>query len=397
MNDHRPLSVGSYAELIAARMQAETTTLASRWLDRLAALLPNDVGDVFPGDLLLDHIPALVAEIGRYIVAPAAGEIAANTAVLDKARELGLLRHRQRASLHQLLREYDLLAEILASFVGEETSKLGIEPPAGECLAVVRRIDRAVRALMRVTVETFVAEFAETLTVQERRLESFRHMISHELRTPLGTLVFTTRLLRLEGMEPERRRRVIDTLERNIERLSTLVNDLQRLSGDSLAERLPTVQRVEMAEVARDVARRQREAAERRQVRIQVSDELPGVVVDTARLDLILTNLVSNAVKYSDPAKPERWVRIEPVTVREPGWWGLAVSDNGIGIPAAALPTIFDRFTRAHAERDPELDVEGNGLGLAIARESIEAVGGTVVCRSTVGEGTVIELRFPQL
>src|SRR5205823_6028441 len=92
------LTVGSFDELIASRMLAESTALASRWLERLAAVLPTEARDIFPGKGLLDHIPTLVAEIAKYIVAPEAEEIAANTAVIDKARELGLLRHEQKAS-----------------------------------------------------------------------------------------------------------------------------------------------------------------------------------------------------------------------------------------------------------------------------------------------------------
>lgn len=396
MTDRSRLSVGSYAELIAARMLAETHALASRWLDRLAALLPNEPGDVFPGEPLLDHIPALIAEIADYILTAESEEIAANTAVLEKARELGLLRHRQQASLHQLLREYDLLAEILAAFVVEETAQLGAGPPALECLAVVRRIDRAVRALMRVTVETFVAEFTETLTVQERRLERFRQMISHELRNPLGTLAFASGLLKADHLDDARRGHVVEVLERNIERLSNLVNDLHRLSGDALASRGPTVQVVEMVEVARDVARQLRDTADRRGVRVRVSEDLPVVAVDTARISLVLMNLISNGVKYSDPLKPERRVDVERIDAGS-GWWGLSVSDNGLGIPEAALATIFDRFTRAHAELDAELGIDGSGLGLAIARESVEAIGGSITCRSVAGQGTTFEVRFPQL
>src|ERR1700731_4975584 len=90
-------SVGSFDELIAARMLAENTTLAGRWLERLTVLLPVNAEDVFPGHRLLDHIPALVGEIAQYLRVPDAQEIGANTAVIEKARQLGLLRHEQRA------------------------------------------------------------------------------------------------------------------------------------------------------------------------------------------------------------------------------------------------------------------------------------------------------------
>jgi signal transduction histidine kinase len=389
------LSVGSFDEAVAARMRAQTTTLASRWLSRLTALLPVDANDVFPGERLLDHIPAVVAEIAEYIVAPEAEEIAANTAVIDKARELGLLRYEQQASLHQLLREYELLAEILETFVAEETFQLG-PAPALEALRVTRRVGRAVRALMRVTVETFVAEYTKTLSDQQRKLESFRNMVSHELRNPIGALMFGARLLASPERQndPMRAARALDAIERNAERLVVLINNLQRLSGDVLADDRPTEQLADIGLVAADVVRQLRQMAEARNVEIIVSDSLPTVVTDPARVELVLVNLISNAVKYSDPSKAARLIEISRGS-SQPGWWSLTVSDNGLGIPAQAMPSIFERFTRAHAERDGELAADGSGLGLAIVKESVDALSGVIACQSTVGAGTVFELRVP--
>src|SRR5439155_24249881 len=107
---------------------------------------------VFPSRDVLDHIPALIAEVAAYLRAPAAEEIAANAAVIGKARELGVLRHRQQASVHQLLREYDILGAILESFIAEEPERLALEPSSTACFEVLRRVTHAVRTLMRTTV-----------------------------------------------------------------------------------------------------------------------------------------------------------------------------------------------------------------------------------------------------
>ncbi len=77
-----------------------------RSFERLLDLLPVDARDVFPTESLLDHVPSLILEISAYLRQPEEEAIAANTAILEKARELGALRHGQRASLHQVLREY---------------------------------------------------------------------------------------------------------------------------------------------------------------------------------------------------------------------------------------------------------------------------------------------------
>src|SRR5262245_14215175 len=117
--------ITDFGDLIAERMRAEHRTLAGRWFERLLTLIPVDAREVFPSESLLDHIPALILEISAYLRQPAQEAIASNTAILDKARELGALRHGQRASLHQVLREYQVLNGVLVTFVVEEIQRLG--------------------------------------------------------------------------------------------------------------------------------------------------------------------------------------------------------------------------------------------------------------------------------
>mgnify|MGYP006202294321 CR=1 FL=1 len=132
-----------------------------------------------------------------------------------------------------------------------------------------------------------------------------------------------------------------------------------------------------------------------RGVDILVDEPLPTLLIDTARLELILMNLVSNAVKYSDPAKRRRVVSVESASCTEQGFTCIAVRDNGLGIPAEQRRAIFGRFIRAHAERDSELGVRGSGLGLAIAAECAEAVGGAIRVESEPGEGTTFFVDIP--
>ncbi|MDQ3170586.1 MAG: hypothetical protein M3Q55_10660, partial [Acidobacteriota bacterium] len=160
------LTADSFAGIVSARMSAEAIGLSAQWFNRLKELLPVASNEVFPSEEILDHIPQLIDDIGRYLQAPEDEEIAANAAVIDKARELGVLRHSQQASVHQLLREYEILGEILEAFVGLEASRLPMQPTAIECFEVLRRVTRATRALMRTTIETFIAEY--TSTIQER-------------------------------------------------------------------------------------------------------------------------------------------------------------------------------------------------------------------------------------
>ena len=142
-----------FGDLIAERMRAEHQVLAARWFERLVELLPVDARDVFPTESLLDHIPALIVEISAYLREPEADAIAANTAILEKARELGALRHAQQASLHQLLREYHVLSGVLVTFVLEEMDRLSVAPEPSAGVVLVARLHQAVDVLAQSTVE----------------------------------------------------------------------------------------------------------------------------------------------------------------------------------------------------------------------------------------------------
>jgi len=171
-----------YAGIVSQRVAAERLALAGRWLERLNELLTVQPNEVFPSNQLLDHIPALIEQIARYLSAPADQEITANTTVIEKARELGQLRHQQQASVHQLVREYEILSEILEDFVVAETARLGLEPSSQQCFEILRRLTRAARALMRTTVDTFVSEYTAAIQERDERIKAFNRMASHELR-----------------------------------------------------------------------------------------------------------------------------------------------------------------------------------------------------------------------
>jgi signal transduction histidine kinase len=285
-----------FGDIIAERMRAEHTSLAARWFDRLSALLPVDGINVFPTSSLLDHVPALIVEISRYLRAPEDEAIAANTAVLEKARELGILRHDQRASLHQVLREYQILSAVLVAFVSEQTERLQLLPSSGETLLVSSRLHQAVNVLMQATVETFVDLYNRTIAEQAERLEQFTRMASHEWRQPLGALQFAVSLLRNDS-DPARTRRTLDVMDRNVAHLIELTRKIESVARMSGARDDAIVQELSITTVGNEAARQLREMAEARDVDLRVGQELPSLTVDVGRLELALLNLVSNGIK----------------------------------------------------------------------------------------------------
>jgi signal transduction histidine kinase len=384
-----------FGDVIAERIRAEHRGLATRWFERLLDLLPVDAREIFPTERLLDHVPALILEIGWYLRYPEEGAIAANTAILDKARELGSLRHDQRASLHQVLREYQVLSAVLVSFVVEEMKRLGLAPPPAETALLVSRLHQAVDVLSQATVEAFVTLYTQTIDDQRERLEQFTRMAAHEWRQPLGALQFGISLLGEPSLDPARTRRTLENVERNVRHLIDLTQKLETVArmhndGDN-----PVVQEVSSGTVATEAARQLREMADARGVEIRVLDALPTLTIDVGRLELTFVNLLSNAIKYSDEAKPARWVEIGGLESAD-GWCRIAVRDNGLGIAPDSVAWIFERFTRAHAQRDDVVHVGGMGLGLSIVEDCVGGMHGRIEVESAEGVGTTFVLTLPR-
>jgi signal transduction histidine kinase len=150
-----------------------------------------------------------------------------------------------------------------------------------------------------------------------------------------------------------------------------------------------------LPQAAGEAVRQLREAAAARQVTVTLAPNLPPVEVHAAAVELCLTNLISNAIKYHDPAKATRWVVVSGRISEHPGAGCdvvVEVRDNGLGVPPDAREALFDRFTRAH--EGTVVGVEGTGLGLSIVRDTVEAIGGRVWAEFP-GEGSVFAVALP--
>ena len=382
-----------FGDLIGARMRDEHQQLAARWFTRLLDLVPVNARDVFPTESLLDHVPALIVEISHYVCQPQAEAIASNTAILKKASELGALRHAQRASLHQVLREYQLLGGVLVSFVLEELERTSASPTASETVQLVSRLHDAVDVLSQATVEAFVGLYTQTIADQSERLEQLTRMAAHEWRQPLGVLQFGIRLLRRPDVDPELIDRTLASVERSTQHLVDLTRRLEAMARLRSSDDNAVVQTVSVTTIAQEAARQLREMAQARGVEVRVA-EMPTLTVDVGRLELAFVNLLSNAIKYSDADKAERYVEVQ-AAISEDGFVRIEVRDNGVGIPAAALATIFERFTRAHLDQTEFRHVAGIGLGLSIVEDCVRAMGGRIEAQSVEKQGSRYILMLP--
>lgn len=385
------------AASLADRMRDAREELTRRWLDRIVARVTIDPNRVFPTDELLDHIPILVDGVAAYLEDPA-DEITADVPVIAKAIELGALRHSQGFGAHEILKEYELLGGVLFAFLVRTVD--GIDEPCtrGELLACAQRLFRAVSVIQQTTMNHYLRATDEHVREREERLRSFNLTVSHELKNRIGAVLGAGELLRESWIDaqPEKRARMANMVVENAEEMRKVLENLMeisRMGSDARRQR-----NVLLPEVAAEVVRQLREVAQKREVEIRISPDLPPVEVNAAAVELCLSNYLSNAIKYSDPNRSDRWVEVSGAVRApddEPRGCELVVRvrDNGIGVPEEARHRLFERFFRAHS--DDETEVEGTGLGLSIVRETIEGLGGRAWTELDSGPGATFAFSLP--
>jgi two-component system phosphate regulon sensor histidine kinase PhoR len=228
-----------------------------------------------------------------------------------------------------------------------------------------------------------------------RRLESLRRDFvanaSHELRTPIAAVRSATETLQTGALDDKpAATRFLDIIERNAQRLQSLVEDMLELSKLESNEFKLKRERVDLQRVVPIVLALFRERAEKRGVRLsaEIASSLPTVEGDSRALEHVLSNLVDNAVKYCPMG-----ARILVSATEDEGRVRLVVSDTGPGIAAEHLTRVFERFYRVDAGRSRERG--GTGLGLAIVKHLVESMGGTVEVDSQVGRGTTFRVEWP--
>ncbi len=215
----------------------------------------------------------------------------------------------------------------------------------------------------------------------ERMKSDFVATVSHELRTPLTSLRGFVELMLKRDYPAEKRREFLQVILRESSRLTDLVNDvldLQRIESGQQVFRCEPVSLAEAVQRAADVFAG---AGQAHPIAVEIPPDVPLVFADPERVHQVISNLVSNALKYS----PEgRVVRIGARA--EPGQVLVWVRDEGIGIPPDSLSKIFSRFYRV--DNTAIRKVGGSGLGLALVKEIVEAHGGKVWAESTLHQGS---------
>ena len=274
-----------------------------------------------------------------------------------------------------------------------------------------KKFEDALQALNRELSERIdqLADANRALSEKSLEIETFVYSVSHDVRGPLVNLQGFTRelqqscedLLNLIDSEPgippglkERVRRIVSVemeestgyLENAVLHLGNIVDALLRLSR--LGRVVYQLQRVDAGALVDRVVTAAQSTIQGQQAEVTIG-ELPTVVADAVALEQVFGNLVSNALRYRDPKRPCR-IEIGGATSADGARVTFYVRDNGLGIPANALPELFTAFRRFHPESGP-----GEGMGLLTVRRIVERHHGHIRVESTPGEGSTFFVELP--
>ena len=225
------------------------------------------------------------------------------------------------------------------------------------------------------------------LRAADQRKDEFVATLAHELRSPLAAIRTAAELVRTRKELPEDALHPLGVIDRQARRIGSLVADL--LDVSRIAQGKLTVRRetLDLAEACRGAVDAARPPAAGPAVTLDAAAGPVRVSADPARLDQVLANLLTNALKYTDAAGTVA-VRVE----RDGDWAAVRVRDSGVGIAPDVLPHVFDMFVQAAQDRAQG----GLGIGLHLVKRLVELHGGSVAAHSEgPGRGTEFVVRLP--
>lgn len=219
--------------------------------------------------------------------------------------------------------------------------------------------------------------------------DHFLYSTAHDLRSPLTSLAGLVHLMRIENKAPEMVH-YFDKMEKSISRQEDFIEQIASFSKNKILKIKP--EPLDLQKIFNDTFEHHLYMAGATRIKREVIVENPNNISiwsDYNRMLVLFNNLISNAIRYSDPQKPNSFITVHITVWRDE--IVVKFSDNGIGISQQHLDKIFDMFYRAHD------DSKGTGLGLFILQETVRKINGSVLVESAAGAGTVFTLTLPNL
>ena len=241
---------------------------------------------------------------------------------------------------------------------------------------------------------------AEALQSAERASKAktdFLANMSHDIRTPMNAIIGITTLMKNELHQPEKLAEHLDKLENSGQLLLGIINDILDMSRIESGKTTLNVEKMNLPQQISQLDSIIRQQAGQRSQTFTVNTHLQheNVLADPNRLNRVLMNILSNAVKYTPTGGHIRFEVDELPRNEHYARYRFVVQDDGIGMSEAYQKTLFDPFTRE--ERSGTNKVQGTGLGMAITKNIVDLMGGSINVESTTGKGTRFEvvLEFP--
>ena len=278
-----------------------------------------------------------------------------------------------------------------------QSSTMPLPPEAQRTFVVGALVSLLLFALMRAQVRAWqtAERHAAELQAADRAKDEFLAVLSHELRTPLNAMLGWLSMLRSGSVRDDRRAHALDIIDRNARAQAQLIDDLLEVSRILMGKMRLDKRPLSVLPAISAVVDSLRPTAEAKGVMLHGLDGAGAndfmISADVGRFAQIVTNLVANGVKFTQPGGAV-WVNVEP----DGGKVKISVRDTGIGIAPEFLPFVFDRFRQADAS--PTRSHSGLGMGLAIVRDLVLLHGGRIDAYSGgLNQGSLFVVMLPLL
>ena len=241
-----------------------------------------------------------------------------------------------------------------------------------------------------VQITTAFNQMLSRVRAMDSSRQDFVSNVSHELKTPLASMkVLADSLNGQDNVPVELYKEFMQDITQEIDRMNLMIQDLLTMVRLDKKAAVLNIEKTDIGWIIEAIMKRLRPIADKRDISLSFEQVVPVVAeVDPSKLELALSNLIENAVKYNID---DGWVRVTLDADRK--YFYVVISDSGVGIPQEEQEHIYERFYRG--DKSHSTTIEGTGLGLAITKSVIVLLRGVIKVNSTQGEGTTFQVRIP--
>ncbi|MBD1864038.1 MULTISPECIES: HAMP domain-containing sensor histidine kinase [Trichocoleus] len=384
-------------------LAAKRDIIVQTWIETVRQDLQIPAVDDLPRSAIRDHLPDVLVGMVSILSQTQDNDI---QSIVERSLEHGVLRAAQGFAPNEIAREYHLLRRVIFATLETDFLKGTVSDVIRAYSLIDTMIDEAITQCFNSYVEERLCELHQLQSQAELTNQELTRLVkanqdnlsqlAHELKNPLNSIIgYSELMLRASRKVPETRDTTphvehIETVVRNGRQLLRLINDALEISRYEAGKMDLHPEPTEVRSVIKDVVEMLKPLADTKALELVVDcDRAPATVyTDSLRLQQIVTNLLSNAIRYTKSGTI--WLSCETLGDRQ---WLLAVKDTGIGIAPEEQSLVFDPFYRAE---NNEVHVpDSTGLGLAIVSQLVNLMQGKIELKSQLGVGSTFTVTWP--